>query len=106
MEKYIAVMITAANDDEASMLGRTLVQEKLIACANLLPVNSIYCWKSELCEEVEVTLVCKTVSTNLERIISRVKELHSYEVPEIVALPIIGGSQDYLNWVEKSTQGE
>ena len=103
MEKYITVMITAANDDEASMLGRALVQEKLIACANLYSVNSIYHWKDKLYEEVEVTLMCKTVEANLEKIISRVKELHSYDVPEIVALPIIGGSKEYLDWVSENS---
>jgi len=104
MEKYISVMITAGNDDEASMLGRTLVQEKLIACANLYPVNSIYRWKDEIYEEVEVMLLCKTTETNLEKIIARVKELHSYEVPEIIALPILDGSEDYLEWVGENTE--
>ncbi len=106
MEKYIVVLITAANDDEASMLGKALVQEKLIACANLSPVNSIYRWKGELYEEAEVMLTCKAMEANLEKIIARVKELHSYEVPEIIALPILGGSKDYLDWVEENSSSE
>lgn len=101
---YSAVFITAANDDEANMLARTLVTERLVACANLFPVNSIYRWKGEIYEEVEVTLVCKTVTANLDRIIARVKELHSYDVPEIVALPVVEGSADYLDWVADSVE--
>ena len=100
---YQIVVITAANDDEARMLGKTLVEEKLVACANIFPVNSIYRWKGDLYEEVEVMLFCKTTEENVEKVIARVKELHSYEVPEIIALPIIAGSQEYLAWVENST---
>ena len=99
----IVVLITASNDDEASMLARTLVEERLIACANLFPVNSVYRWKGDIYEEVEVTMVCKSVEANLDKIIARVKELHSYEVPEIVALPLTGGSKDYLDWLVDST---
>ena len=103
MEKHIVVLITAANDDEASIIAKALVHEKLIACANLSPANSIYRWKDEIYQEVEGVLTCKTVEVKLEKIIAQVKELHSYDVPEIIALPILGGSKEYLDWVEKNT---
>ena len=102
MEKYVAVLITAPNDREASLLSHALIDGKLIACANRFPVQSIYRWKESIENEPEIMLICKALASNLDSIIKRVKELHSYEVPEIIALPIIGGSEDYLAWVEDS----
>ncbi len=101
---YIMVIITAPNDAEASKISMTLVEEKLIACANRFPVNSIYTWQGEVEDESEIMLVCKTREDRLDAIISRVKELHSYDVPEIIAIPIIGGAKEYLDWVESSTK--
>lgn len=106
MEKHILVMITAPNDQEASMLSHTLVDEKLIACANRFPVQSIYRWKDNVENEGEVMLICKTLTANLDALIKRVKELHSYDVPEIIALPILGGSKEYLDWVEENSSSE
>ncbi len=100
---HILVMITAPNEEEAHLISRTLLEEKLIACANRFPVNSIYTWQGKVEDEGEVMLLCKTREKNLDAIIARVKELHSYEVPEIIAFPIIGGSMDYLDWVDENT---
>ena len=104
MDKYILVMITASDDQEASMLSHALVDEKLIACANRFPVQSIYRWQDNVENEAEVMLVCKTLASNLDALVKRVKELHSYDVPEIIALPILGGSKDYLDWVGENTE--
>jgi len=101
---HILVMITAPNEEEARRISMTLVEEKLIACANSFPVNSIYTWQGKVEDEKEIMLLCKTRENNLDAIISRVKDLHSYEVPEIIALPIIGGSKDYLDWVDENTR--
>ena len=101
---YIMVIITASNEEEASLISKALVEEKLIACANRFPVNSIYTWQGKVENENEIMLLCKTQEKNLDAIIRRVKELHSYEVPEIVAIPIIGGSKDYLDWVDENTR--
>ena len=106
MEKFILVIITAPNDQEASMLSHTLVDEKLIACANRFPVQSIYRWQDNIENEAEVMLTCKTLASNLDRVVSRVKELHSYDVPEIIALPILGSSKDYLDWVEENSSSK
>lgn len=100
---HIMVIITTANEEEASMISRALVDERLIACANRFPVNSIYTWQGKVEDEGEIMLLCKTREKNLDAIISRVKDLHSYEVPEIIAIPIIGGSEDYLDWVDENT---
>ncbi len=101
---YVMVIITAPNDAEASKISMTLLEEKLIACANRFPINSIYTWQGKVEEEGEIMLLCKTREDKLDAIISRVKELHSYDVPEIIAIPIIGGSKDYLDWVDNNTK--
>lgn len=102
-DTFIVVFVTTGNDQEALAIGKTLVNEKLAACANRIPnLRSIFYWKGELCQEDEVILLLKSRQDLLDRIIRRVQELHSYEVPEIIALPIIGGSEDYLQWIEAS----
>ena len=105
MSDYIVIFITTSSIDEAKKLGRTLVEEKLVACSNILsPVHSIYQWKGKLCEDEEVMIVLKTKRDLFRQIELRVKELHSYDVPEIIAIPIIEGSEDYLSWVESGTR--
>lgn len=101
---YVMVIITAPDEKEARRISNTLVEEKLIACANRFPVNSIYTWQGKIEDEAEVMLLCKTREDRLDAVISRVKELHSYDVPEIIAIPIIGGSKDYLDWVDNNTK--
>ena len=105
MTNYMVIFITTSSIDEAKNLGRTLVEEKLVACSNILsPVHSIYQWKGELCEGEEALLVLKTKRELFRQIELRVRELHSYDVPEIIAMPIIEGSEDYLSWVESETR--
>ncbi len=99
----IMIMITAANEEEASKISRALDKDKLIACANRFPVNSIYRWQGMVYDEQEVMLVCKTKDELLDKVIARVKKMHSYDIPEIIAIPIVGGSQDYLDWLDEST---
>ena len=99
----LVVLITTSNEEEAVLISRTLVEERLIACANRIPVRSMYRWKGKIEDDSEVLLICKTVEGHLDKLIERVRELHSYEVPEIVAVPVVGGSDDYLKWVEEST---
>lgn len=100
---YCSVYVTASNADEASRIGRTLVEEKLVACANILPIKSIYRWQGNIEEAGEVAMFLKTRCELADRVIERVKALHSYEVPCIVALPIEKGNPDYLRWIQEST---
>jgi len=98
------VYVTAGSEEEALKIGRTLVAERLVACANVIPrIRSIYRWKGEICEEEEVLLVMKTRSFLFPSLMQRVLELHSYEVPEIVAFPIAQGLPGYLDWVLENT---
>jgi periplasmic divalent cation tolerance protein len=97
------VFITTGTPQEAEAIARVLVEERLAACANVLPgVTSIYRWEGKVQRDSEVLLVVKTTDANLPALIQRVKELHSYQVPEIVALPITGGSPEYLTWLLES----
>lgn len=103
MSEQVIVIITAANEEEASEISMALVNEGLVACANRFPVNSTFIWKTNLETADEVMLVCKTRAELLTAIIFRVKEIHSYDCPEIIALPILGGAADYLDWIKENT---
>ena len=85
-------------------MGRTLVEEGLAACANIIPqIRSIYRWKEEIWDERETLLMIKTREDLFEKIRSRIKELHSYEVPEITAVHVDKGDADYVQWIEAVT---
>lgn len=102
---YVTVFITASNRVEADTIVRALVEEKLAACVTLIPgVHSTYWWKGKIATADEALLSAKTRQSNMPALIRRVKELHSYEVPEIVALPLVDGNPDYLNWIGASTE--
>jgi periplasmic divalent cation tolerance protein len=102
--EYRSIYITAKDEEEARKLGRTLVEEKLVACANYFPVNSIYRWKGEIQEEKEIAIVAKTRLELVDSLIKRVKQLHSYEVPCVVSWIIDKGNPDYLEWIKESTK--
>lgn len=100
----IVVLVTVGSRESALRIGRSLVEEHLAACCNVIPgVTSIYRWEGEICEDEELILVLKTRRSQLDLLKSRVAELHEYEVPEIIALPINDGSAAYLNWVREET---
>jgi periplasmic divalent cation tolerance protein len=100
----IAVFITAPNEDLAVMIARSLVEARLAACANIIKgVHSIYRWQGKVEDDSEVFMIVKTRRELFDKLKSKVKELHSYEVPEIIALPITAGSGDYLKWLREST---
>ncbi|MFW6457124.1 MAG: divalent-cation tolerance protein CutA [Planctomycetota bacterium] len=98
------VMITCGTEDEARRIGRQLVDERLVACASVqASVDSIYRWKGKVEEDVETGLILKTCRSHVERVVERVKELHSYELPEVVALPIVAGLGPYIQWIREMT---
>ena len=101
--EYCSIYITAGSEEEAAGIGRKLVEEKLAACANILPAKSVYRWEDDIEEEPEAVMFVKTRLELAERVIERVKALHSYEVPCIVVFPIEKGNPDYLKWIEEST---
>jgi periplasmic divalent cation tolerance protein len=103
----VRVVLSTHPDRTAALeLARILVEEKLAACVNVLPgATSVYFWEGKLCEDVEAFMVIKTADARTDALMDRVKELHPYAVPELVALPVAGGSETYLKWVLDGTQG-
>ena len=100
---YIVLFITTGSTEEAQQISRVLLEQKKAACVNIVPkVDSRFWWEGKLDSAQESLLIVKSKASLLPEIIKLVKEAHSYEVPEIIALPIIGGNQDYLEWIEKS----
>lgn len=96
----VYVVLLTAPPDRAGELARTLVRESLAACINVVPrVESHYLWRGTQEEDEEALLVAKVAADRLEAFTARVKALHPYEVPEVVALPVQGGNPDYLAWV-------
>ena len=102
--QYYSIYVTAGDEDEAKKIGKILVEEKLAACVNIHPIRSIYRWEGNIEEEDEAAMFVKTKAGLADEVIKRVKELHSYEVPCIVSLPIAKGYPDYLKWIEESTK--
>lgn len=104
-QNEIVVFITAPNEDEAAEIAKALVKSKLAACVNIIKdVRSIYSWRGNLEDDSEVLMIVKTQKKLFSALSDKTKELHSYDVPEIIALPIADGSEDYLKWLRKSTE--
>ena len=105
--KYIVALVTASSEDEAQGIAHALVSEKLAACANIIKdIRSIYFWDGKVQDDSEVLLVIKTRAELFDQLKDRVIELHSYDVPEVIALDILNGSSDYLSWISESTRSE
>ncbi len=104
MSKAIVIFITASSPDEARKIGQILVEESLVACCNIIQtIESIFRWQGKLHLECETLMICKTREDLFNRVEKRVKQIHSYKVPEIIALPIARGSESYLEWMAKET---
>jgi periplasmic divalent cation tolerance protein len=100
------VYITTSGKEEARLIGQAIVDEKLAACANIIDgMESIYRWEGKVVQDQETVLIAKTTRIRLGELEARVQELHSYEVPCIVAMPIGYGSSEYLEWVGRETVG-
>lgn len=101
----IVVFITAPSTDEGEKIGRYLVENKFAACANILSsVTSIFAWEGKICREQESMVILKSQRNLFDRLTEEVRKLHSYSVPEIIALPLVAGLPDYLEWIRKNTR--
>jgi periplasmic divalent cation tolerance protein len=100
----IVVLMTASNDEEAAKIARALVDSGLAGCVNIVRgVRSIYRWKGRIEDEAEVLMIAKTAKDKFDELSRKVKEMHSYTVPEIIAFPIVEGSREYLDWLRDAT---
>jgi periplasmic divalent cation tolerance protein len=99
---YSMVFITVGHEDEAKRIAKKLLEERLAACVNIIKdVKSYFLWKGEIDKVEEYLLIIKTIANKVNDIIKRVKEIHSYQVPEIIWINLSGGSEDYLNWINE-----
>lgn len=104
-ENHLVVLVTAGSVEEARAIGDAVVEAKLAACASIIDrVQSIFMWQGKKTSETESLLLLKTTRGRFSELQERIKAMHSYSVPEIIALPIILGSQDYLAWLEAETK--
>ncbi|WP_414543797.1 divalent-cation tolerance protein CutA [Nostoc sp. CCY0012] len=101
---YGVVFVTTASKQEAEKIAHALVEAKLAACVSMLPIHSIYTWQGEIYKESEWQLLIKTDLAQFSILEAKIRELHSYEVSEIIALPIIAGSQAYLQWISEQVK--
>jgi periplasmic divalent cation tolerance protein len=106
MSERIVVLMTAGSQEEAQAIAQALVTELLAACVNVIPgVTSVYRWHGEVHRDQEWLLVAKSRREVLDDLVRRVQALHSYDVPEIIALPLVGGSEPYLRWIDEEVHG-
>lgn len=102
---YLLIYITAANLEEARAIARALVEKRLAACANIIrPVESLYWWQEKICQEEEVAIFVKTKKERVDDVISETKKIHSHSVPCIIALDIMAGNPEYLDWISKEVR--
>ena len=101
---YCVIVSTTSNIEEAKKIAHGLLKNKLAACTNIISgVTSVYFWKDEVCEDNEYVLFIKTKRTLFEKVRDFIVENHSYELPEVIMLPIEAGLEGYLNWIKKNT---
>lgn len=101
---YGVVLVTASSQQEGEAIAQALIEAQMAACVTLLPVQSIYTWQGQVMKEQEWQMVIKTDLAQFCRLEKKIREMHSYEVPEIIALPILAGSQPYLEWISDNVR--
>jgi len=105
MSEISVLFVTVGSEEEGVRIGRALVEEKLVACVNIIRgIRSIYSWKGEICDSEECLLIMKSRSSLFTSLQGRIRELHSYELPEIIGFPIAQGLPEYLDWVLENTR--
>ena len=102
MTDYSVIISTFPDKDSAKSAAKLLVEKRLASCVQLLPIDSIYSWQGEICDENEIMLFIKSRTDSLGEIMTLIKEIHTYEVPEIIQIPITDGLPEYLKWMENT----
>ena len=107
MTPVIVVLVTVGSEQEAETIATALLEERLAACVNVTsPVRSLYRWEGRIADDREWQLVIKTQARLFEALAARVRTLHSYDLPEIIALPVLAGTTDYVDWIQNETESE
>jgi len=100
----VVVFITVSGEEEAARIAHAIIAARLAACVNIVKgMRSVYRWKGKIEDEAEVLMIAKTRGALFERLSEKVRELHSYTVPEVIAIPIISGAEGYLKWLREET---
>ena len=103
-DDYIMVLTTCNSSETISLIAETLISNKLAACVNIIKgVESVYQWQGKIERDKEILLIIKTRESLFSQVEQSIQELHSYELPEIIAVPIITGEKNYLNWIQSAT---
>jgi periplasmic divalent cation tolerance protein len=103
-DQEIVILVTAASEEEAAKIGGALVEAGLVACANILPrIRSVFFWEGKVAHEQESLLLLKSRAAHFEKVVTTVTSMHSYSVPEVIALPVTMGSAPYLAWIHETT---
>lgn len=107
MTSAIVILVTVGSEQEAETIATALLEERLAACVNVTsPVRSLYRWKGRIADDREWQMIIKTQARLFEALAARVRALHSYDVPEIIALPVLAGATDYVDWIQNETKSE
>ena len=107
MTPAIVVLVTVGSEQEAETIATALLEERLAACVNVTsPVRSLYRWEGRIADDREWQMVIKTQARLFEALAARIRALHSYDVPEIIALPVLAGITDYVDWIQNETKSE
>ena len=105
MTEAILLYITTEDKQEAQSIGKALVEEKLVACVNIMEnMQAMFWWKDKVDKASETVLIAKTKKSLLSEVIEKINSMHSYECPCVIALPIIGGNESFLQWIQESTK--
>ena len=102
--KYVVVQTTCSTKKEAKKIADILLKKSLAACVHISKIESVYVWEGKLCNDKEILLSIKTKKRNFKKIKSKIKENHSYDLPEILELPITNGSKEYLKWMKENSR--
>jgi periplasmic divalent cation tolerance protein len=98
------LVLSTASAENAEVIARSLVEEHLAACVNMTPVRSMYYWQGEFSEDTEVMMVIKTMESRKIAVLNKIRELHTYELPEMIVIPVTGGFPPYLTWIGEETR--
>ena len=105
-EQYIVVLVTAPSQADAGTIARSIVDAHLAACVSIMPVTSVYSWENQVHQDQEWQLIIKTEQRQFSELEAKIHTVHPYEVPEIIAVPIVAGSQPYLSWISAHVAGQ
>jgi periplasmic divalent cation tolerance protein len=100
MNDHVVVLVTASSESQARRLARKLLQDRHAACVNFVPIESMFLWKGDIQEEEEVLMIIKTRSECFDGLMTAIKSAHTYDTPEIIGMPVVLGSREYLKWID------